>query len=221
MNLYSHAVLANRLCPILQPDNYDDYIWGSIAPDIRYLTGMRRDHTHLPEATLAAWTIRYPCCKSFIQGYRVHCLLDQIDTVQALTRSFPLRPMRFVFRKILTPRRLAVAIELYYHRAFPQGLRLSGSQNEVLAGLGISAGHVETYIGALRSYLKTPSFDSAAAAFTQLGIIEDKRIEKYAAEYRKLQDNRFVLALLHHSIQRAAFEKVAADLLRFQNRRPV
>jgi hypothetical protein len=46
MNLYSHAVLANQLQSLVDPVNPAEYLWGTVAPDIRYLVGLRRQTTH-------------------------------------------------------------------------------------------------------------------------------------------------------------------------------
>lgn len=108
--------------------------------------------------------------------------------------------------KNLRSRLAAVTIELYYHRTQLQGIALAGSHNPVLDSLGITPPQSAEFAAALAGYLPAPSFQSAAAAFARLGLIEDTRVERYAAEYRRLQENPALLALLMWSVNRARLE---------------
>jgi hypothetical protein len=209
MNLYSHAVLAVHLQPLVQPDDPAGYLWGAVAPDIRYLAGLRRDATHLPEREIAAWFARYPGCASFIQGYRVHCLLDQIDTARVVGRAFPLNLLRVLRRKEFSYQQMAVTIELYYQKKFPRGLVLEGSHNPILAELGIDADQSAAYASALKDYLASPTFESAAAAFTRLGFLEDVRLEKYTRAYRTVQNNHLLLWALMTAARNSRLEEKA------------
>ncbi len=206
MNLYTHAVLANHLLPLVRPADSAAYLWGAVAPDIRYLAGMPRAQTHLPLEKIDTWREQFPGCASFIQGYRVHLLIDQVDPLEAICASLPLRLFRPVLVKRLRSRMAAVAIELYYHRTQPQGIALAGSHNPVLDSLGITPQQSAEFASVLAGYLPAPSFQSAAAAFARLGLIEDTRVERYAAEYRRLQENPALLALLMWSVKRARLE---------------
>jgi hypothetical protein len=42
MNSYSHLVLAMQIETAINPEDSGEYLWGSVVPDIRYLTGMPR-----------------------------------------------------------------------------------------------------------------------------------------------------------------------------------
>lgn len=64
MNLYAHAILANELLPLARPANAAEFIWGSVALDIRYLAAMRWETTHLPNKEIASLLSRYPGCES-------------------------------------------------------------------------------------------------------------------------------------------------------------
>lgn len=174
---------------------------------------MPRRQTHLPLEQVNAWFNAFPGCASFLHGYRVHLLLDEVDTAQALLRPFPLRLLRPLLRKKLRQRQAAVAIELYFHRAQPRGLALAGGHNPILERLGVTPAQSEEYASALRGYLATPSFRSAVEAFTHLGILEDARVEQYAAEYRRLQASPALRSLLMWSVKRAHLEAVARELL--------
>lgn len=210
MNLYAHAVLAHKLLPLVQPADPAAYLWGAVIPDIRYLVGMRRKTTHLTDEEITGWFAQYPGCESFIQGYRVHCMLDRIDTASILGRIFPLNLLRRIRRKPLSSQQAAVIIELYYHRADPQGIPLTGEHNAILEALGISAEQTQVYADALAGYLAAPSFTTAASAFARLGVIDDTRIEKYVSAYRGIQNNRLLMGMMMASAKNARLEELAA-----------
>ncbi len=214
MNLYSHAVLANHLLPLVRPACAEEFLWGAVAPDIRYLAGLRREATHLADEDTAGWNAMFPGCESFIQGYRVHLLLDRIDTLRAVSAAFPLNLLGRMQGKKLKPQQMAVVIELYYHKVFPNGLTLRGAHNPVLEGLGVRSELSVRYADALASYLAAPSFETAAASYARLGIIEDSRLEKYIRAYRDLERSRLKLPVLLASVKNAHLEKTAAAMYR-------
>lgn len=207
MYLYTHTLLAQRLLPLVQPADPADYLWGSVIPDIRYLTGMQRQTTHLPDEDITRWREHYPGLESFIQGYRVHCLVDRIDAVQVLSRKFPLNLLQRVRRKPVSQQQAVVIVELYYHQAAPQGLSLTGGHNAILQALGIGADHTQTYAAAMADYLAAPSFKTAFTAFSRLGLLEDTRVEKYMSAYRSIQNNRVLLWAMMTSVKNAQLEK--------------
>jgi hypothetical protein len=209
MNLYTHAVLAQALQSTLVPADPAEYLWGAVAPDIRYLAGLRREVTHLPDEIILQWAARYPEQLSFIQGYRVHCLLDRIDTVRAVCNAFPLRWLQRLRRREFSTHKINVVIELYYQLNAPNGLSLQGSHNPILQGLGIQAEQSLDFSSALSAYLRKPSFQNATQAFTQLGIIEDARLEKYMYAYQSLRRSPFTLLTLTSSVHNARLEQIA------------
>ncbi len=101
-----------------------------------------------------------------------------------------------------------------YIKAFPQGLVLAGEHNSVLNGLGITAVQSTAYANALKSYLASPSFETAATSYNLLGIIEDGRVEKYIQEYRHLADNPLLLWALMRGVSAARLEDRAVSLIR-------
>jgi len=214
MYLYTHALLAQRLLQLVQPTHPADYLWGSVIPDIRYLTGMQRQATHLPDDDITRWRERYPNLESFIQGYRVHCLIDRIDAVQVLSRKFPLNILQRVRRKPVSQQQAVVIVELYYHQAAPQGLSLTGGHNAILQELGIGADHTQNYAAAIAEYLAAPSLPNAITAFTRLGIIEDTRIEKYVSAYRSIHNNRLLMWAMMTSARNARLEELVLSMYR-------
>lgn len=209
MDPYTHAVLAQTLEPVIRPADPADYLWGAVAADIRYLAGMRREITHRPDAEVAAWGARYPGCASFIQGYRVHCLLDRIDTVQVVGGAFPLWLLLKLRRRPFSAQQMTAMIGLYYQKTFPQGLTLVGGHNPILAELGIREEQVAGFIDALAGHLAQPAFETAIACFRKLGILDDARIEKYMDAYHKMTANRLLLWALMAGVKNAHLERIA------------
>ena len=75
---YTHILIASFLESLIKPENLGDYYWGATAPDVCYLASLRRDQTHLSSKVILDDIIRYPHLKSFLQGYLVHCLTDEV-----------------------------------------------------------------------------------------------------------------------------------------------
>jgi hypothetical protein len=211
MNLYSHAVLAQAIQPIVAPTlaDPDAYLWGAVAPDIRYLADLPRESTHPPDESIQRWSAAYPDCASFVQGYRVHCLLDRIDTVQAVSAAFPLRWLRRFRRRPFSSQQIGVVIESYTQLNAPRGLALRGSHNPILDSLGIRPEQSADFASALAPYLRSPSFQNAMQTFTQLGIINDTRLEKYINAYQNLRRSPLTLFFLMASVHNARLQQVA------------
>ena len=209
MNLYTHYVLAARLASQIQLENQAEYAWGAIVPDIRYLAGLPRSQTHLPKEKIQALADRYPHLRPFLQGYRVHCALDEIDLTRTVGRAFPIQLVSQVLRKKLTSQHLAVLVELYYLRTAQIKGEISGAANEVLAGMGISSQHARDFADVARAYLESPSMDTAMSAFQRLGFAEDTRVEKYMAAFRSMQRNALLLNMLLLGVKNARLEQQA------------
>ncbi len=53
MGPYSHIVIANELETFIKPDNLQEFYWGAVAPDVRYVVrGMPKKQTHLSSSIL-------------------------------------------------------------------------------------------------------------------------------------------------------------------------
>ena len=65
MNPYSHIVVASKVETLVHPENTQDYYWGAVAPDIRYLAAMQRWQTHIPSERIVSLISQYPDLKSF------------------------------------------------------------------------------------------------------------------------------------------------------------
>ena len=132
MTPYTHLVIASKLEPLVGPEDLAEYYWGAVAPDMRYVAAMRRAQTHLSAQQIIELGQRYPHLGSFLQGYLVHCLADQMDLGRVFFRHLPF----CLLKGTLTQRHLAVLLELYYLEHQVVNPTLSGTHNEVLGELG-------------------------------------------------------------------------------------
>ena len=89
MNPYSHIVIASKVEQQVAPVNASEYYWGAIAPDIRYLAGIPRHQTHISHQAIVVLIAQYPHLKSFLQGYLVHCLSDEIPLGEIFYQHLP------------------------------------------------------------------------------------------------------------------------------------
>ena len=217
MGPYSHFVLAGKIESLVRPENEGEYYWGSIVPDIRYLAGMRRSQTHINEQRIREFITRYPHQKSFIQGYRVHCLLDEIDLQDVVGKVFPLNIINLMFNGKISQPQLAVLVEVYYLQTFPTDRPISGGQNEILAEMGIQSTHVDKFRSAMQEYFRSPCFESAFSTFQHLGMVDDSRAAKYMSAARKMQKytllrNLLLLGVKNADLNRLAIKHVSSSL---------
>jgi hypothetical protein len=222
MNMYTHYLLARRLEGLLQPEDPAEYAWGAVIPDIRYLAGMRRSQTHVEIAQVKSWLECYPARRSFGLGYLVHCLLDQIDVGGVLESTFPMSALRLIRRKKLSPQQAAMLVEYYYvsgnrEPCTGKSVEISGTYNEILAGLGLQPEQIDVYAAALRDYLGQPTLENFVGLARRLGFVDDSRFERYLGAAKSLQKNRLLLLPLMWSVNNARFESRGAKLILHYN----
>lgn len=214
MGPYSHYLLAVMLEPSLQPEHREQYYWGAVVPDIRYLAQVRRDHTHLGQDRLKELTGLYPHMRSFLLGYLVHILIDQIDIPQTVGAAFPLNLLQKVLRKSISRPQMTLLVEMYYLQSETSGEPLSGEYNEVLSGLGITPEQTRVFHQALQEYFEARTFEAAFSAFQKIGLIEDSRLEKYLNAYYALQKRGVINTLLMLSIKNARLDSRVMEHVR-------
>ncbi|NLH00175.1 MAG: hypothetical protein GX491_22685 [Chloroflexi bacterium] len=214
MGPYSHYALAAKLESILQPENANEYYWGAVAPDIRYPANLPRDRTHLSQDRIKELASCYPHLKSFLTGYHVHILIDQIDVSKVLAASFPLKIFKRALRRI-SPQQMVMLVEMVSLQNGASGEPMSGAHNEVLAELGVTPEQTRIYYQSLQSYFDKRSFEVAISAFQEIGMIEKSRLERYINAYRSWQKRRWMKTLLSLSIKTSKLEqKVVAHVSR-------
>jgi hypothetical protein len=189
MGPYSHIIVANLLESFLKPENPKEYYWGAIAPDARYLIkGMSRTQTHLSSAELLVFMERFPYLVSFLQGYLVHCLTDQLDLPELLQGKFPSSSRRHK----LSPQQCTVIMEFFnILRTKPISEPISETHNLILREIGIDEEQALRFARAMNQYLPSPSLISIFTLYRNLRMGGNARIEKYSQAIRQFQRNRF------------------------------
>ena len=213
MNPYSHYLLASKAAPLIQPDHLSEYYLGSIIPDIRYLAGIRREQTHLSRARIQEYRSVYPHLASFLQGFQVHCLIDEIDVAGVVSSAFPLNLLRLL-RRVFSPQQITVLVELYFMQSARMDWQIAENHNEVLTDLGITLAQTQTYLAAMKEYLTSPSFETALSCFQKIGWLKSSRSEKYLQAYHSLERNRMLKGLLLMGVRNANLEKVVVNHVR-------
>lgn len=215
MNLYTHAILSQKFQPRLSPADPAEYLWGAVAPDIRYVAGLPRIATHRSDEEIAGWQAQFTACASFLTGYRVHCLLDRVDIVQVVGCAFPLNLLARARRRPWSVQQIAVLLEMFFLRAYPGGVALQGAHNPVLDAFGIHPGQTARYMNALRMYLARPALETAMDCFTQMGILESGRGDAYLYAYQRMARNALLLRLMMAGVKRglARMEAHVFDLM--------
>jgi hypothetical protein len=185
MNPYSHLVVAAKLEHLVQPEDPQEYYWGAIAPDIRYVAALKRQQTHLPSGRILEWISQYPQLKSFLQGYLVHCLSDEIDLGQIFLQHFPFSILqRKMYRK-----QVAIILELFYLEHEKINVHISGVHNAVLTELGLSESLSTRFSQMINQYMSSPSHEARLLAMSQLLGLKSRRINKYMTVAKTFQRN--------------------------------
>jgi hypothetical protein len=207
MGPYSHYFLAQKLEARLQPDQPAEYYWGAVIPDIRYLAQMHRSHTHLSQERLSELAGCYPHCKSFLLGYQVHCLIDQIDLSPLINAAFPMNVIKRVLRRNFTPQQITMLVEFYYLQIPIPAAKMSGSLNEILHELGITPQQTSLYFQGMQEYIQSHSLDAAISTYQKIFMLENNRLDKYMKAYEAIKKRKLVNALFMLSVKNAALEQ--------------
>jgi len=214
MNPYSHYLLASKAAPFIKPDRLDEYYLGSIIPDVRYLAGMRRDQTHISQAQIREYRTAYPNLDSFLRGYQVHCLIDEIDIAKVASAAFPFNLLKWVLHKNLSQQQIAVLVELFFMQSTHMDWQIKEDHNEVMTDLGITPAQTETYLNAMKEYLPSPSFETALSCFQKIGYPMNSRSEKYLQAYQSIERNRLMKGLLFMGIKNAKLDRYVVNYVR-------
>jgi hypothetical protein len=207
MNSYTHIVLAQQAAPLLQPQDPDAYYWGAIAPDARYLANIRRSQTHISQEELQLFMKQYPEQRSFLLGYMVHCLLDEIDLSRVVGARFPLNLARGKF----SSQQMGVLVEFYFLRSKAAARSIHAAHNPILEAVGIEAQYSAAFGQAISEYLADPCVSSAVSAFQNMGLLKDRRIEKYLGAADTLNRSWLLKQILLTSVRRAGLERIAGE----------
>lgn len=185
MGPYSHIVIASELESFIRPDNLEEYYWGAVAPDVRYLVkGITKRQTHFSAEIISEYMLQYPRYRSFLQGYLIHCLTDKLDLQRIIQQRFPFSLLK---RKI-TKNNCSVILEFFnIEISKPFRITLPGKNNPVFRELKIRDEIIIKYAQEMNMYINSPTFSSAYKLYQNLGITNNGRIEKYRKVVQKWQ----------------------------------
>ena len=196
MNPYSHVVIASKLESLVKPENPAEYYWGAIAPDVRYIAAVPRQQTHIPAQKIIEFISRYPHLESFLQGYLVHCLSDEVHMGEIFFRQFP-----FSFLKSkLSYQHIAVILELFCFENEKVNISLSGTHNEVLTELGVNKAASARLASSIGQYVMAGEA-RLAELFRLLGPKDSSHLEKYIKAATSFQRNWFLKNALFFGIR--------------------
>jgi hypothetical protein len=189
MGPYSHIILANELETYIKPDDPQEYYWGAIAPDIRYLVaGMNRSQTHISPEEIREYMGQYPHLKPFLQGYLVHCLSDKLDLPNIIQQKLPL----YWQNNELTSQDCTIILEFFnIVRVKTVRKSLSGTYNIALNEMGISEEQAAKFAQEINQYITSPSFASLLTLYQNLGSASNGRIDKYRIAVQQVQRKWF------------------------------
>lgn len=191
MNPYSHLAIAAQLEADIQPANREEYYWGAVAADVRYIAGVRRSQTHLSPEEVVVFFEKYPEMESFIQGYLVHTVTDLIKFRALLEQRILLWPLLM----IASGRFSTALLEMYYIENRPLRVKLSGAPNPILRDLRIADKHVYAFADALQPFAAEPSTETALGFLRALRP-GSQRVEAYASAVGFIEQHRYLKSLL-------------------------
>ena len=142
---------------------------------------MKRAQTHLSSKVILEYVNRYPHLKSFLQGYLVHCLTDEIKLKDIVFRNFPL----VLFKNKISYQQMVMIFEFYNLEEHKTVVQITGKHNEMLTDLGLREAHSLKYLSSVNSYL---SADYSKAMLKDLlalmGLEKDSRLKKIYSRRR-------------------------------------
>lgn len=203
MQLYSHLVLASKMPTQVSSPDQDSFYLGSIAPDIRYYVKIPRERTHLSQDDISLYEKKYPYLGAFIDGYRLHCLIDEQEA--QLFEKIHSTVLGKLMGRRLTPSLLKTAIEFYYFKSNPLMIQFDSESNEMLEDLGITAMALDEFVIDLNDLMANQSIDSAISALSKFGLVGTGSIDRYIAAARKIEGSWWayplIYLLVHKSLQ--------------------
>jgi hypothetical protein len=191
MHPFSHLVIASELEKDIQPRQTNEYYWGAVVPDIRYVTEMERSQTHLSTESILAYMNKYPELDSFIKGYLIHCLTDLVDLHALLNQRILFRPILQSLPYQFVP----VMLESYFIEHTKLEIELAAKPNNLLTDLKINAEYISIFSTLIKPFVTNPSFESALEFLKTLGH-NNPRIEKYVNAARSFDGNILLKSVL-------------------------
>lgn len=219
MYLYAQLALAQTAAVRIQPAFLDEYAWGTVFPDIFQLASVPRDTTHLKKQEMDDLLLRFPQQRSFMQGFRMHLLLDAFDLVKAIRAAFPVALFRRILANYLsshfTPGAAALLVEDYFTRrvSFKTLPAISGKYNEAMSALGFSQEVTESYAQRVKGYLFQRSHKAPWHESLDPSLHDPERMKRDVAAYRQLKRHPLYFAMLLLGIKNARLERAALEMI--------
>jgi hypothetical protein len=188
MKPYSHFAVAAQLENDIHPILPGQYFWGALAPDLRLLAGFSHQRTHLSSDAIFRFLNKYPNLESFIQGYLIHCLTDDVEVGKLLRQRNDLLP----YLNTVSNQFIATIIELFYIENFPVHQAVSGDTNEMLMEIGIPDQYIKAEFTILKPYLEKPGLE-AIYNYMESGV--NPRLQTYLEEIERIKNDPLVKPL--------------------------
>jgi hypothetical protein len=212
MHPYSHAYLARWLEAMVRPEQPGEYLWGAVFPDVRYLSGLPREQTHLPLPCYPELAVQYPRWRAFLQGCLVHCLLDEVDLGRQVGAAFPLNFVQAFTRKPFSRQRLSTLVEFHYLQIGAPLQPCEAAANPLTEAWGVREGDIRDYAQAMQTYLAHPALETGLEAYQRMGMFENARIAHLVATARRLEARPIVKRMLLWGVQNAHLEAAVTRL---------
>ena len=131
---------------------------------------------------------KYPHLESFIQGYLIHCLTDDVEVGVLLRQRVTLLP----YLKLASTQFIATIIELFYIENYPVHRPVSGDANEMLTEIGILDKFIKAEFNILKPYLEKPCLE---AIYTYMESGVNPRLQNYLEEIEGIKNDPLVRQL--------------------------
>lgn len=216
---YAQLTLAQTAAVRIQPAFLDEYAWGTVFPDIFRLAGVPREITHLKKQEMDDLLLRFPQQRSFMQGFRMHLLLDAIDLVKTIRSAFPVAQFRRMLANYLnshfTPGAAALLVEDYFMRRVPFKTlpAISGKYNEAISALGFSQELTDSYAQRVKGYLSQRSRKAPWHESLEADLHDLEQMKQDIAAYRQLKRHPLFFALLRLGVKNARLERAAPEMV--------
>lgn len=146
--------------------HFDDYLFGAVAPDVRYVTGGERHITHEPKGKRSAFKA-FNSSTPFIAGYESHLIAD--DEWDSVVKLFQID-----VKKTEQKFALYFGVDRYFQLKSEWFLPITFSGNviraddlSVLVSLEFNPEQISLYKSAISSYLLIPDAISFVSFLTK------------------------------------------------------
>jgi hypothetical protein len=212
---YAHFVVAHQCLPRLAVPDLIDFYLGAFMPDIRYFTGKQRAFYHFPAVTLNERIAGMHVPESFVLGYKIHLILDELWGSSALKKGYQQAFPRLI-RKRLSPRILEVAFELFCLDQHPIDLHLEVRENDLTRSLEITRADLVQAVALLQQYLDQRSLRAAFLIAQSTSKYPPARLAELNRFSKIIETHRLVRSITYSLIKRPSqqlYTRLGEDVL--------